>query len=110
MSLKEKGKTFKLTTLKERREKINGMLLRRCSTIEDLLFSTKNLVAMEGELAELNYLVKMLMDTHEEHNVLLDDEARATDNDWFDNLDNQVCTFTRKRLLAEIVHEEQQSL
>lgn len=51
---------------------------------------------MEEELAQLNYLVKMLMDTHEEHNVLLDDEARATDNDWFDDLDNQVCTFKRK--------------
>lgn len=86
------------------------MLLRRCSTIEDLLFSTKNLVAMEEELAQLNYLVKMLMDTHEEDNVLLDDEARATDNDWFDDLDNQVCTFKRKTLLAEIVHEEQRSL
>ena len=35
----EKGKSFRLSTLKGRREKINAQLQRKSSTIEGLLFS-----------------------------------------------------------------------
>ena len=59
--LKKKGKSFKLTILKKRREKIKGRLLRKSSTTEDLLLSTRNLVAVEEELAEFNDLFKMLL-------------------------------------------------
>ena len=35
--LTEKGRAYRATLLKERREKINGRMMRRCSIIEDLL-------------------------------------------------------------------------
>lgn len=40
----KKGNTFKLITLKERREKISGRMLRKFNTFEDLHFFMKNLV------------------------------------------------------------------
>ena len=40
----KKGSTFKLTTLKERRKKNNGRMLRKFNTFEEFLFFTKNLV------------------------------------------------------------------
>lgn len=55
--------------LKVRRQKINGRLLRKCNTIEHLLFSTRNLVAKEDDV------FKMLLSPHEEYNALLDDET-----------------------------------
>ena len=79
-----------MSTLKERRGKINAQLQRKCSTIEDLLFSTRNLVAVEEELAQFNDLFKMFLGILEEYNALLEDEERAVDDDWFDDIDNQV--------------------
>ena len=46
----EKGATWKLQTLKERRRKINGRVIRKYSTIKDLLFSSRNAVIVEEEL------------------------------------------------------------
>ena len=65
-TMTEKGRSFRLSTLKERREKINARLERNSSTIEDLLFSTRNLVALEEELAQFNELFKVLLGIHEE--------------------------------------------
>ena len=84
----ETGKSFRLSTLKERREKINAWLQRKNSLIVDLLFPTRNLVAVEEELAQFNDLFKMLLSMHEEYNALLEDEERAVEDDWFDDLDN----------------------
>ena len=84
----ETGKSFRQSTLKERREKINAWLQRKNSLIVDLLFPTRNLVAVEEELAQFNDLFKMLLSMHEEYNALLEDEERAVEDDWFDDLDN----------------------
>ena len=84
----EKGKSFRLSTLKERREKINAWLQRKNSTIVDLLFPTRNLVGVEEQFAQFNDLFKMLLSMHEEYNALLEDEERAVEDDWFDDLDN----------------------
>ena len=50
--LTEKGRAYRATLLKERREKINGKMMRKCSIIEDLLFSNKNRIAVEEQLAQ----------------------------------------------------------
>ena len=55
------------TLLKERREKINGRMMRKCSIIEDILFSDINRIAVEGKLAQLNDLFKMLLNINEEY-------------------------------------------
>ena len=78
----QKGKSFRLSTLKERKEKINAWLQRKSTTIEDLFFSTRNVVTV-AELAQFNYLFKILLGTHGKYNALLDDEERAVDDDWF---------------------------
>ena len=44
--LTEKGRTYRGTLLKERREKINGKMMRKSSIIKDLLLSNKNRIAV----------------------------------------------------------------
>ena len=106
----EKGKLFRMSTLKERREKINAWLQSKNSTIMDLLFPTRNLVGVEEEFAQFNDLFKMLLSMHEEYNALLEDEERAVEDDWFDDLDNRVCAFKKKTLYwMNNSREEQQS-
>ena len=66
--------------------------MRKCSIIEDLFFSNKNRIAVKKELAQLNDLFKMLLSIHGEYSQALDDDKRADEDDWFDDLDNTVCT------------------
>ena len=94
--LTERGRAYRSTLLKERKEKINGRMMRKCRIIEDLLFSNKNRIAVEEELAQFNELFKMLLSIHEEYSQLLDDDERAAQDDWFDDLDKTVCTFKSK--------------
>ena len=49
--LTEKGRAYRTILLKERREKINGRMMRKCRIIEDLLLSIKNRISVEEELA-----------------------------------------------------------
>ena len=94
--LTEKGTACTATLLKERREKINGTMTRKCSIIEDLLLSNKNRITVEEELAQFIDLFKMLLNIHGEYSQVLDDGERAGEDDWFDDLDDKVCTFKRK--------------
>ena len=96
--LTEKGRTYIATLLKERREKINGRMMRKCSIIEDLLLSNKNRITVEEELDHFNDLFKMLLKIHEEYSQVLVDDKRAGEEDWFDDLDKKVCAFKRKIL------------
>ena len=70
--------------------------MKECSIIEDLLFSNKNKIAVEEELAHFNDLLKMLLSINEEYSQVLNDDETADEDDWFDDLDNTVCIFKRK--------------
>ena len=76
-NLTEKG-AQKLQTLKERRRKINGRLIRKYSTIEDLLFSSRNAVIVKEQF---NDLFKMVLSVHKEWNGLVQDEKRQEDDE-----------------------------
>ena len=77
-NLTEKGAAYKLQTLKERRRKINGRLIRKYSTIEDLLFSSRNAVIVKEQF---NDLFKMVLSVHKEWNGLVQDEERQEDDE-----------------------------
>ena len=95
-NLTGKDFAYKKETLRDRRKKINRRLIRKCSTIEDLMFSSKNIIAVEEEMKRFNNLFKMLLDAHRKYNRLLGDDERGTDDDWFDDVDTLVCFFKRK--------------
>ena len=44
--LSEMGTAYRATLLKEKREKISESMIRKCSIIEDFLFSNKNRIAV----------------------------------------------------------------
>ena len=90
-----KGLLHKKKTLRERR-KINGRLIRKYGTTEDLLCSSTNKVAVEEEMNQFNDLLKMLIDVHQDYNQLLDADDEREDDDWFDEIDTQTCSFKRR--------------
>ena len=38
----------------------------------------------------------MLTDVHQDYNQLLDHDEREKDDDWFDEIDTQACSFKRR--------------
>ena len=71
-------------------------MIRKYCTIEDLLFSSKNITAVEEEMKQFNDRFKILLDAHQEYNQLLGDDEKGRDDKWFDDVDTQVCSFKRK--------------
>ena len=63
----EKGCQFKISTLLEDISRINKRMIRKSGAINDLLYSTKNSVTVEGELAQIDDLFKQLMKVHNEY-------------------------------------------
>ena len=47
-------------------------------------------------MSQFNDLLKMLLSSNEEYNALLDNEAKVKEDEWFDEIDNQVFSFKRK--------------
>ena len=91
-----KGLEYKISLLKERREKTYSRLARKCNAVEDLLYSSKNKVVVEEDMLQINDLTKLLMSLHDECNELLGEEDRAESNEWLDMVDEQIFTFKRK--------------
>ena len=56
--LTEKGLSFKKSTLLDKRRKLNSRLLRLPGTVEDLMYSSNNQVAVEEEMAQFNFVFK----------------------------------------------------
>ena len=96
--------------MKERRRKIKGRLITKYSTIEDLLFSSRNAVIVEEELGQFDELFKMLLSVHKECNGLHQDEERQQEDEWFDEIDAQAFSFERKiHVWLREVSEKKQS-
>ena len=82
-----KGLEYKISLLKEQREKTYSRLARKCSAVEDLFYSSKNKVAVEEEMLQINDLTKLLMSLHDECNELLREEDRIECDKWLDMVD-----------------------
>ena len=51
---------------------------------------------VEEEMSQFNDLLMIVLSGHEEYNAVLEDEARVRDDEWFDEIDNQVFSYKRK--------------
>ena len=47
-------------------------------------------------MKQFNDHFKMLLDSHQEYNQLLGNDERGRGDDWFDDVDTQVCSFKRR--------------
>ena len=56
----------------------------------------KNVTAVEDKMKQFNDFFKMLLEAHQKYNQLLGDDERGRDDDWFDDVYTQLCSFKRK--------------
>ena len=79
--LTEKVVSFKLSTLLSKRNRMNSRLLRQLSAFQDLMYSTKNMVTVEEEIAQFDYIFEQLLLVHQEYYSLQDEEEKPTDEE-----------------------------
>ena len=91
-NLAPRGLSHKHNNPPERKSRINGRLIRKYTTIKNLLFSTRNVVAVQEDMGQFNDLFKMLLGAYEEYNALLEDEARLQEDEWFDEIGKRKIT------------------
>ena len=60
------------------------------------MYSSKNQVAVEEEMAQLNFVFKELQQVHQEYQSLLSEVEKVDDEDWFEEVDERVFAFKHK--------------
>ena len=77
-NLTEKGVSFKLSTLLSKRNRMKSSLLSQSFTIQDLMYSAKNMVTVQEEIAQFDYIFKQLFLVHQEYHSLLDEGEKPS--------------------------------
>ena len=76
-NLTEKRVSFKLSTLLSKRNRMKSSLLSQSFTIQDM-YSAKNMVTAQEEIAQFDYIFKQLFLVHQEYHSLLDEGEKPS--------------------------------
>ena len=72
-------------------------MIRKYGATNDLLYSTKNSVTLEEELARFDDLFKQLMKVHNKYlSIEVNGNEKEKQNQWFDEIDECVPSFKHK--------------
>ena len=91
-----KGRECKLSQIKDKRQRLYSRLLRKSCAIEDLLYSSKNKVTVEEELAQFNDVLKLVVAAHEECKQYMEEDQINNSDEWLDEVDEMIFNFKRK--------------
>ena len=92
----KKGKEYQISMLFEKRKKLHARIMRKSKLIDDLIYSSSNIITVKEETQQLSDQFNMLMETHNAYLKLLPPEALVHEEDWFDRIDENVCTHKHK--------------
>ena len=95
-TMTKKGKEYQISMLFEKRKKLHARIMRKSKLIDDLMYSSSNIITVKEETQQLSDQFNMLMETHNEYLKLLPPEALEHEEDWFDRIDENVCTHKHK--------------
>ena len=95
-SLTEKGRRYQAYILLEKRKRAMSRIQRKAKSIDDLLYSAGNQVAVREELEQYSDLLKLVTNHHEEYIELVDAENQHHEEGWFDDLDQDMFNFKHR--------------
>ena len=91
-----KGREYKLSQIKYKRQSLYSRLLRKSGAIEDLIYSSKNKVAVEEELSQFNDIPKLIVAAHEACKQYMEEEEMNNTDEWLDEVYEMIFNFKRK--------------
>ena len=60
----KKGLEYQISLIKEKRQKMYSLLLRKCIMVEDFFFLSRNMIAVDEEMSQLKDMFQLLMSLH----------------------------------------------
>ena len=84
---------YQLDGLMKKRSSYNKKIIRKSSTIEGIMYSPKNIEAVRDQMQQLDDIFKVMLKVQKEYNSLLPAEEQERDEEWFDEVDHNVCIF-----------------
>ena len=60
------------------------------------MYSPKNIEAVRDQMQQLDDIFKMMLDVQKEYHSLLPAEEQERDEEWFDEVDHNICIFKQK--------------
>ena len=91
LTLTERGLDLKKSTLDNKRSKVSSRLFRQSNAIDDTMYSRKNWVTVEEQLAHIDHTFNQLDLVQEECHDLLDTSEKIDDDEWFEEIDESTC-------------------
>ena len=61
-----------------------------------MLYLFKNLESFRDQMQQLDDIFKMMFEVHKECNSILQPDAQETDEEWFDDVEHNLCAFKQK--------------
>ena len=72
---------------------LDRKMTRKTNTVEDMFYSFKNTEAVREQLRQFDDIFRMMLDLQKSYNSLLPPAEQQRDEEWFDDLDDNVCSF-----------------
>ena len=89
----EKGLSYKMSLLNERRKRLTKRILTQSSEINEMLNSYKNYVTVKEKIMQFVDKFEMLVEVHEE---MLELQGGSNEAAWFGDIDEKVFAFRHK--------------
>ena len=89
----EKGLSYKISLLEERRKRLAKRILAQSAEINEMLNSHKDYVTVKEEMMEFDDKFDMLVEVHEE---MLELQRGSNEAAWFGDIDEKVFAFRHK--------------
>ena len=84
---------FQLDELDIKWSNLHRKMTRKTNTVEDMFYSFKNTEAVREQLRQFDDISRMMLDLQKSYNSLLPPAEQQRDEEWFDDLDDNVCSF-----------------
>ena len=94
--LTEKMRGFQLDELERKWPNMHRKMTRKTNTGEDMLYSFKNTETVREQLQQFDDILRMMLDVQKSYNFLLPPAEQQRDEEWFDDLDHNVCSFKQR--------------
>ena len=71
-------------------------MIRKSSAAEGMLYSFKNSEYVLDQVQQLVDIFKMMFEVYKEYNSMLQSDVQEADEDWFDDVEQNLCAFKQK--------------
>ena len=87
---------YQMDKFLKKRSSYNKKIITKSSTIKGIMYSPKNIEVVIDQMQQLDDIFKMILDVQNKYHSLLPAEEQERNEEWFDEVDHNICIFKQK--------------